>query len=41
MDTWAHSFGHILPEKHALARAFGQKKHEVARAGGFVKFWTI
>ncbi len=24
-----------------LARAFGRKKHEVARAGGFVKFFTF
>jgi hypothetical protein len=39
--SWAHSFGHILPKKHTLAHAYGREKHEVARAGGFVKFCTI
>ncbi len=37
----AHSFGHILHKKHALSRAFRWEKHEVARAGGIVKFWSF
>jgi hypothetical protein len=40
-DSWAHSFGHINSEKHALAGAFGREKHEVAGARGFVKFWMF
>ncbi len=39
--TRAHSFGYILTKKPALSRAFYREKHEIARAAGIVKFWSV
>jgi hypothetical protein len=36
--SWAHSFGHILTKKHALARAFGQEKPALARTSLLLSF---
>jgi hypothetical protein len=38
LNARAHTFGHIVTEKHELARAFGQEKYELAELSSFGRF---